>query len=388
MIVLGRLSVRHIMDDDFDTITLPGSILLERSNDDIDTDADADTPSPRALIAQNMENFRKRAADPFLDIIRTFCQNRCRVRRTLCHMIGEWEVLQLDAENIDQEIQLHTGETALRYVSLNDGPEIAAPPLPLSSWTYLYKVRQMEWIVQFGFELEVYQPDELAGMYWYLNYLSKARVQHVDRIKAFILRALDDAQKNTQTYPDKVNEFSRCLSYMRLAMLDASVTWELAEALSNLYLVLARLELIPCPGRPYSSDELRYDVRMKPFALIGSPPLPSFAEYKDATMQSDLSSAEILDDAELALGGAKRGLELMTKFDQFQAFSQLAHARWQGMAKNWLRSAIMTGIAISAVCKALERVEKGEKLGIKAEVPVPGDAYHEWWIVPKIVAVK
>ena len=25
----------------------------------------------------------------------------------------------------------------------------------------------MEWIVQLGFELDIYQADELAGMYWY-----------------------------------------------------------------------------------------------------------------------------------------------------------------------------------------------------------------------------
>jgi len=39
---------------------------------------------------------------------------------------------------------------------------------PLSSWAYYHKLRQMEWIVQLGFELEVYQPDELAGMYWFV----------------------------------------------------------------------------------------------------------------------------------------------------------------------------------------------------------------------------
>lgn len=27
----------------------------------------------------------------------------------------------------------------------------------------------MEWIVQMGFELEIYQLDELAGMYWYVD---------------------------------------------------------------------------------------------------------------------------------------------------------------------------------------------------------------------------
>lgn len=27
----------------------------------------------------------------------------------------------------------------------------------------------MEWIVQMGFELDLYQVDELAGMYWYIG---------------------------------------------------------------------------------------------------------------------------------------------------------------------------------------------------------------------------
>ena len=48
-----------------------------------------------------MELFRQRAAQPFLDILRTFCQNRCRVRRTLCHNVRAWDNLQLDAEDVD-----------------------------------------------------------------------------------------------------------------------------------------------------------------------------------------------------------------------------------------------------------------------------------------------
>jgi len=37
---------------------------------------------------------------------------------------------------------------------------------PLSSWVYYHKLRQLEWIVQLGFELHIYQDSELAGMYW------------------------------------------------------------------------------------------------------------------------------------------------------------------------------------------------------------------------------
>lgn len=28
----------------------------------------------------------------------------------------------------------------------------------------------MEWIIQLGFELEIYQVEELAGMYWYVDF--------------------------------------------------------------------------------------------------------------------------------------------------------------------------------------------------------------------------
>ena len=34
----------------------------------------------------------------------------------------------------------------------------------------------MEWIVQMGFELDIYQTDELAGMYWYVDLLPLHRI--------------------------------------------------------------------------------------------------------------------------------------------------------------------------------------------------------------------
>ena len=37
---------------------------------------------------------------------------------------------------------------------------------PLSQWALHQKLRIMQWIVQTGFELDIYQADEMAGMYW------------------------------------------------------------------------------------------------------------------------------------------------------------------------------------------------------------------------------
>ena len=45
-------------------------------------------------------------------------------------------------------------------------PEGEIWSFPLSSWAYYHKLQQMEWIVQLGFELNIYRVDELGGMYW------------------------------------------------------------------------------------------------------------------------------------------------------------------------------------------------------------------------------
>lgn len=380
---LGTMSIRQILDDDFAIMTLPASPLLDRSNDEIEAPQDH-----RFIIAQQMEAFRQRAAQPWLDILRTFCQNRCRVRRTLCHIIREWEILQFDAEEIDQIIQIKSQE---RPMELSGGTDAALDSyaLPLSSWTYYYKLQQMEWIVQFGFELEVYQPDEFAGMYWYLNYLAKSRVQHVDRMRSFLVQRTGDLSNQAQEgNSELLRQIQRALAFSKLSMLDAAVTWELSDALSCLYAVIGRCNLLKVPPRPYSSDELRYELRMKPFINIGLPEMPSFTDFTNGATQAGVPLLDILAYAERALAGAKKGFDTLSKFSAEEAFAMGSHDRWISDTKNGLKSCIAAGIAIATLQKALKQANGSEGgLRLRAEVPVPSKSYHEWWLVPRIVAI-
>ena len=70
----------------------------------------------------------------------------------------------LQAEELDTELRTYTKEEPLYDTSTSSDPLWS---FPLSSWAYYQKLHQMEWIIQLGFELEIYQVDELAGMYWY-----------------------------------------------------------------------------------------------------------------------------------------------------------------------------------------------------------------------------
>lgn len=196
MVLLDRLSIRQVMDDDMSIVVMPSHQFLDPNNDHVEAPYDT-----RFAISHQMELFRKRSAQAYIDIFRVLCQNRCRVRRMLCHLIQDWEQVQLDAEDVDQCLQTQVDEEPLAYqahTTLTLGSE-PGYSLPLSSWAYLYKLRLMEWIVQLGFELEVYAPDELAGMYWYLSHLAKMRAQHVERIQAFTNHRFNESRSSNYT---------------------------------------------------------------------------------------------------------------------------------------------------------------------------------------------
>ncbi|KAF4123844.1 N-alpha-acetyltransferase 35, NatC auxiliary subunit [Geosmithia morbida] len=394
MEMLGSMSIRQIIDDDLSTIVLPASPLLDRDFDEIEAVHD-----PRFVIAQKMELFRQRAAQPYLDILRTFCQNRCRVRRTLCHTVRSWDALQADAEEIDQLLRVKTQELVATETANSDGggsstaPAVDVNSWPLSAWTYLYKLRQMEWVVQLGFELEVYQPDEFGGMYWYLNFLSKQRLEYSPRIKSHIVRRVEALRQSRPPHHSAAEEkqLQRSLAYIRLSLLDAAVTWELSDGLSCLYTVLGRLGLIKPPPRPYSDDGLRYELRMKPFTAIGVPELPSFADFTRSTHQPDVDTLSLLDDAARALASSKKGFESLGKLSAEESFSVGSHDRWLAAVRNGLKSCIAATLAVTTLQKALQASGDGEgaavDLKLKAEVPTPDRAYHDWWIVPKLVPI-
>jgi len=319
-----------------------------------------------------------------LDILRTICQNRCRIRRTLCHTIADWDNLQLDAEELDQELQAFTKEEPIIDPEISDDPIYS---FPLSSWAYFYKLRQMEWIVQMGFELETYHPDELAGMYWYLQYIAKTRSHHLERIRGFIIRSFSTSRHKSETAGQKNSEFANALSFVNFSSMEAAATYGLADALSCLFTVLSRLSLIKSPPRPYSDDTMRYEVRMKPFQSIGLPELIPFDGLTRLIMQPDETTPTLLTFAAESASGAKKGFEVLSKLSEKDAYCQGSHDSWLKNTKDCLKACIFTNITISAVNKALAAAGKNGQVKIKVEIPPTGKGYHDWWIVPKVIPI-
>ncbi|RWA09933.1 hypothetical protein EKO27_g5156 [Xylaria grammica] len=408
-VVLGRFSIRQLLDHDVSLGVLPCGPHFDRSFDDVEV-----TTDPRHKVASGMEVFRHRIADPYFDLLRILCQNRCRVRRTLCHHIQEWDVLETDVGETEGQLQVFLSE-----VSQGAYPGEESTYLPLSTWTHLMKLRQMEWIVQLGFELRIYQPDELAGMYHYLKRLAALRARQIEHVKQMTTDREERArqhlnlQKDDPLPSDVAYEFYRSKQCQRTTMLDAACTWEFSDGLSLLYTALLRLGLVKPLPRPYGTDALRYELRMRPFARITDPPLPTYEEFKQEVELSDVPLADVLRIAESAVLAARKGFEACIRLNEHESFSinATAHSRWVSNAKDCLRATIATGVAVSTLKHAYDRMvesfrEKGKEneeeeevdgrgkpeyadlLNLKVEIPEPGNGYHDWWIVPKLTRLK
>ncbi|KAL8995051.1 MAG: hypothetical protein Q9169_005150 [Polycauliona sp. 2 TL-2023] len=388
MKVLGKVTITTLIFDDLAELVLPADILLSPANGNVEAPQD-----PRFQMAREMSGFVLRVGDPFLDIFRAICMNRSRTRRMLCHLVLEWESVQSEAENLDVELRKYTGEKPLKYGG-PAGTDIWS--FPLSSWAYYYKLRQTEWIVQLGFELGIYQNDELSPMYWHLSHIVGAEIQHVERIQTFVTRRFRQSKRWSAKQRDS---FKQCLAFLDVRLTETSATQWFAISLSKLFTALSHHNLLPSRPQslPYSTPELRHALRMRPFMQLSIPEVPSYAELTAATsiMSSDGGSQtgspaeeqtlSILNMAEEAGKVARKEWEALSRMDAQTARCIDCEDWWRRSVKDVVRACIMCSIAISTTKKAVISAQgKPLKNTLQAEMAEDGKSYHDFWVVPKI----
>ncbi|KAL4959099.1 N-alpha-acetyltransferase 35, NatC auxiliary subunit [Aspergillus stella-maris] len=376
--VLGDTSVKNFLRDELAIMVLPLSILLDPSLEESEVPSD-----PRFQIAQLMDGFFRRFSQPFVDTIRSACLNRCRIRRTVCHTLVDWDNLQMEAEDLDEELR-----------NLSEEPPLELPngdttySYPLSSWAYHQKLIQFRLILQLGFELSIYAPEELAGMYWYLSHICSTHLGHIDRIRTFILSA---AQRSRLSMTKRGLLRKTFQLFDRLTMQIVAVD-AFAISLHALYVLLARHKTLPTAAAPhaYSNDRLRYELRMKPFLNITLPELVPYEEYhREATLQGD-SDEVVMERATKAIGEARKAWETTLAngpFDDWNGDKVNAPAveeDWKKDAKDTMRACIGASIAIETVKKEIR--SGTQPLNLRVSIPEAGSKgrWHDWWAVPQV----
>lgn len=317
----GRSTLKEFIFKDLRRLVLPGSAILDPALESVELPSDQ-----RFQIARQLEDFVFKCGQSYLNIYRTYCLNRCRIRRTLCHAVLEWDQIQADAEECDASVQLLTEERPQSF-PLGDPSTYS---YPLSSWVYHHKLHQMETIILMGFELSIYAPDEIPKLYWHLSQILAVHISHLDRMSHFADQIGELGAASRPEAHDNVvtTEKEACLQelfreYARLKAIEAFTL-----ALHLVFVFLLRNGLVQRPPRQYNDDQLRYELRMRPFLNLSVPePIP-FDEYQEAAVLASLGDMDMLDRAGRHCSLAKRAWEEILRVCRNKSFIQSAGANF------------------------------------------------------------
>lgn len=367
--------------EDIRSLSMAGDPLLSPSNWEVELPTD-----PRYLSSRVIDEFMAKALDEYINIPRMILQNRCRMRRTFCQSVGILDGLQAEAENADAELH-----------SLF--PSTSAPGLerfyPLAAWAYFHKLRIMEWSIQLGFGLDVYQNQEMAYMYRFLSFVAHTRAEHLQHIDLFLhLRMRKYKKQGNIAMAEQVATSQATIAFLTA---QASCTAEFASALSSVYAVLMSLDLIKDVDtqETYSTMQRRHELRMKPYLPIGTPSLPS-AEEMDAstnlTAQSSFSAVFTTISSRLA--SAKNALSTLKSANPEIGNYKGCEIGFKAEVQGILGSIVATGITLALIKKVVEEIgvrtvadvqgKDDVKKKVKVEV-VAEKRFSGFWAVPKVV---
>jgi hypothetical protein len=304
----------------------------------------------------------------------------------MTHVIAGWDQLQTDATIVDGDLM-----RVVREMGIQDEVMDA----PLTTWTYAKKLWMVEKCVLLGFEQDIHLPDEYAGMYHFLSIVSSRRKAVLESVaKHFALRQQQFEKANHHSEAMEVEEGGK---YIESLIDEAEGIHHLSATLSRFYTILLYLKLIPRPPRPFSTEELRYELRMKPFLALQPPEVPPFAEFI-ASIQPfgpyDSHSPNFLSQAQDAKSELWTEMDTHTKRAR-EAFTRVKNggtrnAKCEGVGVAWEKD--IKGVMASCVALAISvgsvkgAVGKGtEDLSVKVEVPEMGKRYAEGWVVGRVV---
>jgi hypothetical protein len=377
---------------DIKTLVLPASPVLDPSNWAFSPPRNPMLEKPpRLRLAMLIDDFVDRSGQSYMDLWVALGQNRCRLRRMLTHVILGWDMLQADASIFDTDMQDAAQELGVADQILE---------FSVSTWAYYKKLWMVEKILLLGFEQEIYLADEFAGMYLFLSLIATRRKELLKRIEAHHLTRA--SQLLTSRNLREAQDIDDASPYLDSLLAEAEGIASLSLALARFYIVLLYLGALPVPKRPFSTEELRYELRMKPFLSLQPPEVPPFEDFKDhtqpygpydspnATFTTEMRdpTSGLWTEIDNNLKAAKEAFAEVKKLGARAAKAEGVEKVWTKDVQSALASCIALGVAIAGVKSAVMKNSEGYGLGgAKVEVPESGAGkrYAEGWVVVKIL---
>ncbi|KAF2162062.1 hypothetical protein M409DRAFT_69297 [Zasmidium cellare ATCC 36951] len=378
--VAGEVSHFDLMLTDIRDLVLAGDPLADPASFQIEVPTD-----PRHRASRLIEDFMSRMFGEYTNIYRMVCQNRCRMRRTFTQALPIFDELETVAHEVDEQLNEIVVPRLMQDVSGN-----LHKHCPLSTWTRIHKLQMMIWVIQLGFETDLYLPDELREIFTVLQHLTRTSLSCLIEMELFVVKKLQLPEAGKLSREDR----EQCRSsseWIKSLSLQDQVNVTLASLLSSFCTTLQDLALIDARPKPYSQAQHRYEARYKPFLGLQWDSVPGLEDL-ERQGRADL----IINLSEIQQICSSYGEAIKTTRGMLNELkgTNPTQAKYVGTEDEWkknIKSLETTCVAISVAASQLQRIcekhpGKLDRLGEVAEVsfPPPEKRYHIWWVVPQL----
>jgi hypothetical protein len=338
-----------------------------------------DTADIRYQASRIIEGFMSRAFNDYLNYYRILCLNRCRTRRRLTQFLSALADLECDAIEADSRLtQLITPRQTTD--SLGEVHQLQ----PMSLWVTIFRNRIAQYVIQLGFETDLYLPDELSTIYMVLTEVAEEAVRGISRSEMFMRDRLERLQGSGNN--DAADECEVALIHLESVRDQLEIVSGLATCLADLYILLEETGVIGTANQDYTPASLRYEARMKPFLRAEPHRWPSLADMQKAKDSKKLNLSQICETIPNFVKKAKMLLSKLKMYTPVQARYIGTETSWQKDIKQLETVCVATTVVASqlnSICKK-RGVLDASYLGDIVELVVPCKRFHDWWTVPQL----
>ncbi|KAK5009928.1 hypothetical protein LTR28_012695 [Elasticomyces elasticus] len=381
--VCGRLDFpfERLLRIDLRELVLAGHPLISKPTLDAETSSD-----PGFRLRQLLDDFIKAAYEPYFKMYEALCQNRCRIRRCLTHIIGEFDSLQNEAKSIDRKVHtITTPESSQGRWPENDSN------YPLHSWVSHHKHDMIQWVLQLGFEHDIYEPNELGIMYGVLSQVQAAQLDLNLRMGHF-------TKLRYASVPD-VDSYERVVCGVSCELntvlgREFAATSSLTGMLKILYGLLDSLGIVPTSSKRYGSAQRRFELRMKALQGCTSETF-DFDTLNDGLRPDRGSADDNFQNWIAAIESALKELQEVHENISDEPVFRSSKEQWKKHDQLLLETARQISERFNFLreaCKdaGITMIGEGSLKGkVDVIVPPPGThRIHDWWIVPEVMFTR
>lgn len=408
--VLGTEPFAELLLEDLNSLTSYGSAVLNQLH----------TPGD---VSEKILQVMSQMEEVYFAWYCTVSQNPCRQRQHYSKGIKLWDTVQVNAENLELELENIDGVCDFFEISQQDESPtpVPIPTMPMSSWVYLKKLEAMVEVALRGIELEIHKPWEMFSVYWFAAYLCDNLKSHLHRIKIQNdhqiqsvhsinkrikkLKAGEKKQKLRDLYNEKFTNDLPALTKVARRVDGLFTKYDILkrclEFHSIFYAIMGALNIVSPPKMLKVSLKSLYELRFKPFSSVGVPQLPSynqFTQYCDSMAPfKDITQLGELNRLKAYVGNLQKVVGSNVKETNSMIEDTIKDIKEDPSFKNCMdicignykklaRSNVVLNLNFSRLCKLInkegftQRVKNGD-----FKIDVQRNGYHEYFpsIIPQ-----